>query len=42
MNVRVMTTGKSHRAGERVIDKATSIIATRDRDSDDRMSANRY
>ena len=42
MNVRVITAGMSHRAGERVIDKATGTIATRDRDNDERMSGNRY
>ena len=37
-----MTAGTSPRAGERVIDKAARMVATRDRDRDDRISANKY
>ena len=36
-----ITAGTSHRAGERVIDKAARMVATRDEDGDDRMSANK-
>jgi len=36
-----ITAGTSHRAGERVINKAVRMVATRDEDGDDRMSANK-